>query len=262
MKLPKIVVGSATLSPEEGEIKKIAKGLAGGFDVTVGKHTVHVAKGLELKVRVGQHVLEGDPLSNGTIKPQDLVKHKGMNAAQDYIASELKSAYQGMGQNIHRKTFETVVRSLGNTTRVVKASRDSTFVPGDIAPYSMIEHHNKNLEFLCTPEEAIGRKLAKAAGGLPAGHEVTQKDAITLKAKGLHEVAAMREAIVHAPILKGMSTLPILRKDWMAALGYQHLAKVLTEGASQGWATDLADYHPIPAFAHGATFGQGEEGKY
>jgi hypothetical protein len=56
--------------------------------------------------------------------------------------------------------------------------------------------------------------------------------------------------------------LPLLKKDWMAALGYRYLAKSLTEGASQGWKTEVSGYHPVPALAQGTTFGQGKDGKY
>ena len=262
MQMPKIVVGAAPLSPKSGKITKIVKGMAGGHDVTIGDHTLHVPKGLDLKFKLGDEIDAGDPLSSGTVKPQDLVKYKGMHAAQEYMASELKKAYLGMGQNIKGKTFETVVRSLGNTTKILNNPAGSGFIPGDIAPYTVVEHYNKNLDFASTPEEAIGQRLSKSFGGFKEGHVIEEKDAMLLKARGLLEVPARREPIVHAPLLKGMSALPLLRKDWMAALGYRYHKRGLSEGASQGWATELESYHPIPAFAHGVTFGQGKDGKY
>lgn len=262
LQLPKVVVGAAALAPVSGKVTKIAKGLAGGFDVTVEGKTVHVSKGLTLKVVTGQQVEAGDPLSDGVIKPQDLVKHKGMQAAQSYIASELQSAYKAQGQSIQRKVFETVVRSLGNTTRVLNNPKDTGHLPGDIIPYTVAENHNKTLEEEIPTEGAVGYKLAKATGGFKAGHELTSDDVKVLKAKGENAVLITKDPIIHAPLLKGMSTLPLLKRNWMAALGYRHLAKNLVEGAGQGWTTDLADYHPIPAFAHGETFGKGSEGKY
>ena len=104
--------------------------------------------------------------------------------------------------------------------------------------------------------------IEKNTGGFKAGHVLSQKDCDVLKMKGVKQVPVKKDPIKHAPLLKGISALPLLRQDWMAALGYGHIAKNLTEGAGQRWSTDLAGYHPIPAFAHGATFGQGPEGKY
>ena len=262
LQLPKIVVGSAALVPVSGKVAKITKGLAGGYDVVIGDHIVHVAKGLNLKVTIGQEVEIGDPISDGVIKPQDLVKLKGMKEAQHYIASELQEAYKAQGQPIHRKVFETIVRSLGNTTKVLNNPNDSGYLPGDVIPYTIAEHHNANLEFDCPIDVAAGYKLAAGVEGFKAGHIITADDAKLMKARGLHVVRAARDPIVHAPFLKGMSTLPLLKRNWMSALGYRYLAKNLVEGAGQGWTTDLSDYHPIPAFAHGESFGKGQEGKY
>jgi len=262
LQLPKIVVGAAALAPVSGKVKKIVKGLAGGFDVTVGDQTVHVEKDLPLKVSIGQVVEAGDPLSEGVIKPQDLVKHKGMKAAQGYIASELQKAYSDQGVRIHAKIFETVVRSLGNTTKVLNNSKDSDFIPGDVAPYTVVDNHNKNLNAVVPLNEAEGKKLLDSHGELRSGHILDGKDVAYLKSKGVKEIAIVKDPIIHAPLLKGMSTLPLLKRNWMANLGYRYIAKNLQEGAGQGWKTDLSDYHPIPAFAFGETFGKGEEGKY
>jgi DNA-directed RNA polymerase subunit beta' len=262
LQLPKIVTGAAPLSPSAGVIKKITKGVAGGYDVTINDGIVHVPQGRNLKVKLKQRVNAGDPLSDGFIKPQDLVKYKGMPAAQDYIASELKKAYQNQNVGIHRKIFETVVRSLGNTTQVLNNPKDSDYLPGDVIPYTVAAHHNQNLALQKAVDEAEGYKLAVGLAGLKVGHELTANDIKGLRANGVSTVSVSRDAVKHAPFLKGLSTLPLLRRDWMAALGYRNLAKNLIEGAGQGWKTDLSDYHPIPAFAHGATFGQGQEGRY
>jgi DNA-directed RNA polymerase beta subunit/DNA-directed RNA polymerase beta' subunit len=260
--MPKIVVGAATLAPKDGKVMSIKKGLAGGFDVNVAGQVVHVAKGLILKIKEGQKVEAGDPLSDGTIRPQDLVQHKGMYAAQEYIANELQNAYKGIGVGISRKTFETIVRSVGNTTKVLSSSPDHDHLPGDIIPYTVALNYNQSLKIMVPLEAACGRKLADASAEFRAGHILEPRDLTILKAKGIKEVLIQQDPISHAPVLKGVSTLPLLRRDWMAALGYRYLAKNLVEGAGQAWSTDLADYHPIPAFAHGATFGQGKEGKY
>lgn len=262
MHLPKIVVGAAALAPVDGKVTKIVPGVAGGFNITVGTQTVHAEQGLKLKVVVGQSVLAGDPLSEGTIKPQDLVKLKGMRAAQSYLSTELQKAYQDQGQKIHAKVFETVVRSLGNTTKIMSHPRDTAYLQGDIVPYTTIEHHNKNLVSVMPVNEAFGHALVDSVGTLKPGHILEEKDILSLKSKGIKEIKVSKEPILHAPLLKGMSTLPLLKRNWMANLGYRYLAKALKEGAGQGWTTDLSDYHPIPAFAHGETFGKGSEGKY
>jgi len=262
LQLPKTVVSADPLSPTNGKVTKIQPGIAGGFDVWVEDKKVHVPQGNKLKVVVGTQVKAGDTLSDGVVRPQDLVKYKGMKAAQDYITSELKDSYKAQGQTLHRKVFETVVRSLGNTTQVLNNPKDSDFVPGDIVPYTVAEHYNQNLVVAKPLAEAEGYKTAEKILSIPKGHELTAKDILTLKGLGLKEVKVEKDPIVHAPFLKGMSNIPLLKKNWMAALGYRQLEKNILEGASQRWKTDVSDYHPVPAFAQGTNFGKGKEGKY
>jgi DNA-directed RNA polymerase subunit beta len=262
LQMPKIVVGAAPLAAKDGKVSKITKGLGGGFDVTLEGSVYHVPAGKPLKVSVGSRVAIGDPLSEGVVKPQDLVKLKGMDAAQDYIASELQKSYAGQGIHLHRKIFETVVRSLGNTTQVQNNPKDTGYLPGDIIPYTVAQDYNRNLEVTKTPEDAVGYKLSKATEGMREGHTVTQADADVMRARGIKELTIKKDPLIHAPLLKSLKTLPLLSKDWMGSLGYQQLQKALTLGAGQGWSTDTSGYHPIPAFAQGVAFGKGKDGKY
>lgn len=262
MQMPKIVAGSAALAPIAGTITKIIPGIAGGYDVYVNDKKAYVSRGLKLKVKVGSVVSAGDPLSTGVIKPQDLVKHKGMMPAQEYVSDELKKAYSGQGVNIDGKIFETVVRSLGNTTKINNNPKHADVVPGDIVPYTRVRAYNKNLVQMIPTEEAVGLYLNKPYATLNKGIEITGREVKLLKALGHKEVEVTKDPISHTPVLKSINTLPLLKKDWMGALGYRNLAKALVEGAGQAWSTDLEGYHPIPAFAHGARFGKGKEGKY
>lgn len=262
MKLPKYVPGAATLSTVEGVVKNIKKSPAGGYDVSIGSTILHVNIGRELKVKIGDMVHKGDALSDGVIKPQDLVKYKGMHEAQQYVVDELHKAYSGQGVNIERKVFETVVRSLGNTTQVLNNAKGTGFVSGDVAPYTVVQNHNANLVQKLPIDECEGFKLATNVVKYKAGDIVDHKMITTLKAAGFHELEVEKEAIKHAPLLKSVTTLPILKRNWMAALGYRNLAKVITEGAGQAWETDLEDHHPVPALAFGVNFGKGKDGKY
>lgn len=262
LQLPKIVQGSSTLSPKNGVVTKIEKGLAGGFNVYIGTDVAYVAQGRALKIKVGSKVEAGDPLSDGVIRPQDLVKYKGMQKAQEHMVDELQNVYKNQGASIQKRIFETIIRSIGNTTRVVNNPKSSDHLPGDVMPYTVAQAYNRNLVITVPTEEITGYRLAQEGTGLKVGKELTKDDVVTLKAKGLKEVKVEKDAIVHTPFLKGMSTLPLLKKDWMGGLGYRYLAKGLTEGASQRWETDLSGYHPIPGLAHGSTFGKGKDGKY
>jgi DNA-directed RNA polymerase subunit beta' len=263
LQLKKVIPNAAPLATRSGRVTKVEKAPQGGYYISIdGKKPIYSPKNNPLKVRVGSMVSAGDPLADGVVKPQDLVKYKGMEKAQEYITDELKKAYDGQGVNIDRKVFETVVRSFGNTTKVLNNPKDTEFLPGDVVPYTVVNAYNSNLVRKVPIDETEGMKLAVPYMGLKKGHVLTKQNIDQLRPLGHSTLDIQFEAIKHAPFLKGMQQMPLLKKDWMAALGYRQLAKTLTEGAGQAWSTDLQSYHPVPAFAFGADFGKGKEGKY
>ena len=71
-----------------------------------------------------------------------------------------------------------------------------------------------------------------------------------------------QEKLNHMPSIKGFQNIPESREDWMAQMGATHIKNAIIKGSSQGWMTDLGGYHPMPAYAYGATFGEGKDGRY
>ena len=64
------------------------------------------------------------------------------------------------------------------------------------------------------------------------------------------------ELVSHTPKLKALTQIPLTgTEDWLARLNYQRLKETYTEGAAQGWKSNIHSGHPIPALAHGAEFG-------
>jgi hypothetical protein len=160
---------------------------------------------------------------------------------------------------MHRKVFETVVRSVGNLTRVKSAPKDTNYLPGDLVPFTEVQQYNQLRKLRVPVGESLGYRLADQIGQLKPTQELSEKDIKYLRSSGYNHIDVVKQPIVHEPILKGVEMLPITRKDWMAQMGYRYIQKALTEGAAQGWKTNVAGSHPIPAFAYGATFGQKKE---
>jgi DNA-directed RNA polymerase subunit beta' len=257
--MPKYLAGSATLSDTSGVVTKIEKSAAGGHVVHVGDKRHTVSPGLGVNVKLGDRVAPGDTLSHGVINPRELVKHKGIEAAQDYLASELQNAYQEQGINIQRKAFETVVRSVGNVTKVIKAPKDTHWLPGDVIPYTEARHYNITRAAHLPVHEALGYHLTETIGHLNPSKPLDEKDINYLKKSGYNTIDAVKEPLIHAPTLEGIERIPMTRKDWMAQMGYRYIKRALTDGAAQGWKTNLEGSHPLPAFAFGATFGKKKE---
>ena len=259
LNMPKYVAGEAALSEQSGKVTKISKTPAGGFDIHVGD-VVHTTRpGLTPQVKVGDTVHKGDKLTDGVIRPQDLLRHKGMLAAQNYIVDELKNTYRQQGVPISRKTFETVIRAATNNTRVLEAPKHTDFLPGDVIPYTTALHYNETRKVAVPTSSAPGYFLKEPIGKLPQFHEVTDKDVPYLREMGYNQLEVLKDPLVHAPMIRGITQVPALRKDWMSQLGYRYLKKALTEGAAQAWKSNVEGTNPVPAFAYGASFGKKKE---
>lgn len=259
--VPDYVAGEAAMSTVSGKVTKIEKSQAGGHVIHVGTDKFTSRPGLGLKVKVGDSVHPGDALTDGVIKPQNLAKYKDMETAQNYIVDELQKTYGSQGVNMHRKVFETVVRSLANNTRVIEAPKHTSLLPGDLIPYTLAKHYNEGRRITVNVEDSPGFTLEKPVGKLPAMHEIESKDVAYLKSMGFtQEISVLKDPLRHAPMLKSIRELPGMKKDWMAQFGYQKIKSGLTQGAAQAWKSNVEGTNPVPAFAYGATFGKKKEG--
>lgn len=261
IRMPKVIVGKATLATKPGKVTTIEDAPAGGKNIFIGEDKHFVSPGNTLKVKKGTVVQRGDPLSDGLIQPRELVQLKGMIHAQQYLTDELTDAYQKTGVPLKKKNVETVVRSLADTTRVLDGG-DSSFVFGDVMPYTTAEAFNLSAQGKADLEKALGKPLFKDHGPVKKGTTVNKKVAKILQGLGYNEVSIGPDPIVHEPFLDGVKQLPMLNKDWMAQMGYGHLVRGIKEGAGEAWSSDIHGFSPVPAFAYGAEFGKGKGGKY
>ncbi|MEN8173252.1 MAG: DNA-directed RNA polymerase subunit beta', partial [Chloroflexota bacterium] len=84
-----------------------------------------------LVVKDGEHVLPGQPLTEGSLNTHNLLRIRGREATQLYLLSEVQQVYRSQGQNIHDKHFEVIIRKMMSRVLVSK-SGDSEYLPGDL----------------------------------------------------------------------------------------------------------------------------------
>jgi DNA-directed RNA polymerase subunit beta' len=261
IRMPKVIVGKATLAEREGKISAIEDAPAGGKNVFIGDQKHFIGVGNPLKVRLGSKVRKGDPLSDGLVQPRELVDLKGMLPTQQYLVDEITGAYRGTGVPLRKKNVEAVIRSLTDTTQVMDGG-DSPYLFGDIIPYTMAESFNESAHGKVSVQEAFGKPLHKDHGPVKKGTKVSKRVSKILENLGYNEVAIGPDPIMHKPFVDGVKQLPMLSKDWMSQMGYGRLVQGIKQGAGEAWSSDIHGFSPVPAFAYGAEFGQGKKGKY
>ena len=91
-------------------------------------------------------VLEaGDELTEGSVKPHDILKIKGVRAVQDYMLREVQRVYRLQGVEINDKHIELIVRQMLQKVRV-ETNGDSDMLPGTLVDTLDFEDTNELLE--------------------------------------------------------------------------------------------------------------------
>ena len=85
--------------------------------------------GSRIKVLEGQTLEKGEPLTEGSVNPHDILKIKGVRAVQDYMIREVQRVYRLQGVEINDKHIEVIVRQMLKKIRV-EDNGDSEFLPG------------------------------------------------------------------------------------------------------------------------------------
>ena len=101
--------------------------------------------GSRIKVQDGQVLEAGDELTEGSVNPHDILKIKGLRAAQDYLLREVQRVYRLQGVDINDKHIEVIVRQMLKKIRVEERG-DSEFLPGSMVDVLEFNEVNEQLE--------------------------------------------------------------------------------------------------------------------
>ena len=83
------------------------------------------------KVQDGAWLEAGDPLTEGSVNPHDILRIKGVRAVQDYMLREVQRVYRLQGVEINDKHIEMIVRQMLKKIRI-EENGDSNFLPGSM----------------------------------------------------------------------------------------------------------------------------------
>ncbi|MCC3870215.1 DNA-directed RNA polymerase subunit beta' [Terrisporobacter mayombei] len=93
------------------------------------KQAYAIAYNSRLRVKQGQMVKAGDPLTQGSINPHDIVRVKGIGGVQEYIVKEVQRVYRLQGVDVNDKHIEVIVRQMLSKVKVEDPG-DTHLLPG------------------------------------------------------------------------------------------------------------------------------------
>ena len=194
-----------------------------------GDQTVTVVPyGALIKVHDGQVVEAGEPLTEGSINPHDLLRVKGVTAVQDYLIAQVQRVYRLQGIDIADKHIEVIIRQMIRKIRVDEPG-DTDLLPGGVV--SVHEFADANaVAFEKGGEPAIGKPVIL---GITKASLATES---FLSAASFQETTrVLTEAAVKGRVdeLLGLKENVIIGKLIPAGTGMARYSQINVRSASQ-----------------------------
>ena len=178
------------------EIKKIRNVII--TDPETGTEEYYpVPYGYKIKVHEDDTVRAGEPLTEGSINPGDILAVNGQQAVQDYIITEVQKVYRLQGVDINDKHIEIIVRQMLRKVKI-EESGSSYILPGTLIDKREMAEINAELQ----------RRI-------DAGEE------------GITPATAV-------PVLQGITKASSNSDSFLSAASFQETTRALTDAAIKG----------------------------
>jgi len=169
-----------TVTAEDGEVK-----------------VYQVPYSVGLKVAHGKVVQKGEPITDGALYPQDVLRISGTEAVQDYLVQSVQAVYRQQGVEINDKHIEVIIRQMMRKVRVEDPG-DTALLTGTVIDTFEFEDAN-----------------AEVQKRIDAGE------------------TELRLA-VSSPVLLGITKASLATDSFLSAASFQETTKVLTDAAIKG----------------------------
>ena len=163
----------------------------------------------------------GDELTDGSVNPHDILKIKGVRAAQDYMLREVQRVYRLQGVEINDKHIEVIVRQMLKKVRV-EDEGDSELLQGSLVDALELEDLNEALE-------AEGKKPVEAKQVMLGITKASLATSSFLSAASFQETTrVLTEAAIKGKVdpLIGLKENVIIGKLIPAGTGMKHYRNI------------------------------------
>ena len=138
--------GLAVISEIDGKVK-VAE-VKKRKEVTVkGKDnakTYTISFGSKLKVKDGDEIKAGDPITEGSINPNEILAIKGPEGVYKYLISEVQKVYRNQGVDINDKHIEVIGRQMLKRVKI-DDNGDTTMFAGSLVDINEFNEENEKM---------------------------------------------------------------------------------------------------------------------
>jgi len=141
--------GLAPIAEIAGEVSIVEKDDVNEITITgSGKpqevKTYTVPKSTKIVVENKQLVHAGAQLAGGVLDIRDILKLRGMRAAQQYLLDEVQKVYESQGISINDKHFEVIITKMSDKV-MIESSGDTSLLPGEIVDRMRFREENDSV---------------------------------------------------------------------------------------------------------------------
>jgi len=249
---------SGPLAEDGGVVQDIRKAPQGGQYLKVGDREYYIHPGIEVTVKVGDTVEQGDELTDGTPHPEQLVRLRGIGDARREYLRHFREALDNSGVGSHRRNLESVVSGLINWAKITDPDGIGDNIYGDVAPYGYLAANYK-------PRSGAGEvDLGKLKGmyleepvlhytpGTRVNRHVLEK----LKKHKIQSVFAHKDPPGFKPhMVRGLLSV-YHDPDWRTQQAGFYTARAFSNSLHRGAVSDTNSTSFVPALAEGVNFGK------
>ena len=201
------------------------------YYVQVGKHVL---------ANEGDEVKAGEPLTDGAVSPQDILRIQGPNAVQQYLVNEIQKVYQiNAGVEINDKHLEVIVRQMLQKVRVEEPG-DTELLPGDLIDRTVFIEANRDVAEKVRVTDKGDAPSRIQDGQLYKTRDITKLNReLRRNSKKLIVIESALQATSH-PVLLGITSAALQTESVISAASFQETTKVLTDAAVAGKIDNLA----------------------
>jgi len=113
-------------------------------DATVQEQKFTIPKSQKLKIKDGDLISVGTPLSEGYLDIDDILTIKGLRSAQIYLLDEIQDVYESQGIAIHDKHFEVIIRKMSDKV-IIEDEGDTSLIKDEVVSKIRFTEENKKV---------------------------------------------------------------------------------------------------------------------
>ena len=196
-----------------------------------------VALSKHILVHDGDYVRAGQPLSDGAITPQDILRIEGPASVQRYVLNGIQEVYNLQGVKINDKHIEVIVRQMMQKMEIVDPG-DTRFLESEAVDKWTLQRENDwiyDKKFVTDS----GESSEMHAGQIVSLKDLRQENSALRRQD--KKLVQYRDAVpaTATPILQGITKASLGTQSFMSAASFQETTKVLNEAAISGKVDEL-----------------------